>query len=104
MIAVPSGSETTLHEVILEESAARFRFLVADLGTGGLSYSDLAADFPFLCEAYALPALAANDLQVAQVVISLADRPVPFGEADPNATQFFEGFDISEGVCMWEQF
>lgn len=103
-IAVPSGADTVLHDVILEEQTARFRFILADLGGDGLTFSDIGADLPFLCETYALPALAANDISVTQVVISLADRPVPFGEADPGATQFFEGFDVSDGVCMWEQF
>ena len=30
--------------------------------------------------------------QPSQIVISLADRPVPFGQPDPEATQFFEAF------------
>lgn len=103
-IPVPSGAETRFHDVIVEDETARFRFLVAGLGSDGLTFSDMAPDFPHLCNDYAVPALAANDLRVAQVVISIADRPVPFGEADPEATQFFEGFTVSDGLCMWEQF
>ena len=42
--------------------------------------------------------------QPAQIVISLSDRPVPFGEAAPDATQFFEAFALQDGTCIWEMF
>jgi hypothetical protein len=39
-----------------------------------------------------------------QVIISLSDTAVPFGESAPEATQFFEAFAIRDGACIWEMF
>ncbi|MDH5531341.1 MAG: DUF6497 family protein, partial [Paracoccaceae bacterium] len=33
-----------------------------------------------------------------------SDRVVPFGESDPEATQYFEAFSIADGTCIWEAF
>jgi hypothetical protein len=40
----------------------------------------------------------------SQIIISLEDRPVPFGEADPEAVQYFEAFRVENGACIWEVF
>jgi hypothetical protein len=57
-----------------------------------------------LCDSYAAPRIADQGRRPDQVIISLSDVAVPFGEAAPEATQFFESFRIEEGVCVWEMF
>jgi len=83
---------------------ARFRLVVAGLGGQGAAYEDVAQDFAWLCEALALPALDANGWAPTEVVIALSDREVPFGETDPEAVQFFEGFRIDHGTCIAQAF
>jgi hypothetical protein len=57
-----------------------------------------------LCQSYALPRLSETGPVPAQIIISLSDRPVPFGEASPEATQFFEAYRIEGDACIWEAF
>ncbi|NAZ35899.1 DUF6497 family protein [Rubellimicrobium sp. CFH 75288] len=83
---------------------ARFRLVVTDLGQPGAEWGDVAGDFLWLCESVALPALAANGWQATEVVVALSDREVPFGTMDPEAIQFFEGFQIEGGVCVPQAF
>ncbi|EYD78281.1 Acetolactate synthase [Rubellimicrobium mesophilum DSM 19309] len=83
---------------------ARFRLVVPGLGGEGAAYEDVAQDFAWLCESLALPALDANGWSPTEVVIALSDREVPFGEADPEAVQFFEGFRIADGACIAQAF
>lgn len=62
------------------------------------------ADIVWLCENWVLPRLAATTPLPAQVIISVSDRPVPFGAIDPEAVQLFEAFSPSEDrkSCVWE--
>ncbi|MBP1804796.1 DUF6497 family protein [Rubellimicrobium aerolatum] len=83
---------------------ARFRLVVPGLGGEGAGYDAVAGDFGWLCEAMALPALAANGWAPAEVVVALSDREVAFGAADPEAVQFFEGFRIEDGTCVPQAF
>jgi hypothetical protein len=83
---------------------ARFRLVVPNLGGEGASFEDVVADFPWLCEEVALPALAANGWTPTEVVVSLSDRETAFGTPDPEAVQFFEGFRIADGACVPQAF
>lgn len=109
-IPVPSGQPVTLSEVLVDEVGAetwlRFRFLAPQIARDGgtISYGQAAADMEQLCAAFALPYIAEWDLSGALIVISLSDRAVPFGQADPDATQFFDAFTVQDGTCMWEEF
>ena len=109
-IAVPSGQEITLQDVIWnapgpDGMALRFRFLAPGIAPGGgVDFDTAAADMQHLCDAYALPRIADQGPHPEQVIISLSDMAVPFGEAAPEATQFFESYRIEEGVCVWEMF
>ncbi len=104
-LTLPSGQTVTLAEVIFEEDGAlaRFRFLAPRIGAD-LTFPDVAGDFPWLCEQAIVPALAVAEAAAERVVISMADRPVEFGEITPDATQFFEAFSLSDGVCIWDEF
>ncbi|MFZ1661024.1 MAG: DUF6497 family protein [Paracoccaceae bacterium] len=61
-------------------------------------------DMTFLCETFALARLPNLGPQAQQVIISIADRPVPFGEPDPDVVQVFEAFRPEGKSCVWEGF
>lgn len=107
-IPVPSGQEVRLIEVIWnapgpEGLTWRFRFLAPRIGQD-VDYDLALGDMDYLCQTYVVPRLTATGPQPAQVVVSLSDRPLPFGQTDPEAVQFFEAYRIAEGRCIWEQF
>ena len=89
-----------------EGLAARFRFLAPAIAREGgtVGFEDASADMAWLCENFALSRIAALGPAPGQIIISLSDRPVPFGEADPEATQFFEAYRLENGACIWEVF
>ena len=110
-IAVPSGQAVTLQDVIWNEAGPsgltlRFRFVAPQIARSGGSVDaeSASADMMALCNAFALPRLAEFGPQPGQVIISLSDRALPFGETVPEATQFFEAFSIENGTCVWEMF
>ena len=110
-VKVPSGQEISLLEVIWnvagpEGMATRFRFLAPAIARDGGSVGfDLAeGDMAYLCQNFALPRLATNMPVPSQIIISLSDREVPFGQSDPDATQFFEAYTVEDGACIWEVF
>lgn len=110
-IALPSGQVVTLLDVITnvpgsDGLATRFRFLAPAVARdGGTVDADLAgADMDWLCQNFALDRLSNIGPQPEQIIISLADRDVPFGESHPEATQFFNAYSIADGVCRWDMF
>lgn len=110
-IEVPSGQPVTFHDTISSEPGpagltARFRFVAPQIARdqGAMPFAMAEADMAHLCETFALPRLSSIGPQVAQIVITLMDRPVPFGMADPDATQFFEAYRPEDGRCLLEDF
>ncbi len=103
-ITAPSGQVVTLFDVVLEPDTnlARFRFLAPEIATRG--FDTVQDDLPWLCANVALPALSANDWTVGQVIVSLSDRELALGATDPDAVQFFEGYSITDGACVWEPY
>jgi hypothetical protein len=108
---VPSGQTVTFVEIIRDAPGVsgltyRFRFLAPAIGrnSGTISSEVALEDMKALCETYALPKLANLGPQVEQIVVSLADRPVAFGDPDPEATQYFEAFHPEGGACIWDGF
>lgn len=111
MPVVPSGVVHRVYDIILDVKPdgvltyARFRFVAPEIGeAAGPSYDDLQPDFQVLCDDYALPIVKAGAEHVDRIVISLSDREVEFGFADPQATQYFEAFKAENGLCIWEFF
>lgn len=111
LIAVPSGQKVVLLEVISnvpgpEGLTARFRFLAPAIARdGGTVDAETAAiDMDHLCQTYALPRISSLGPMPQQIVISLSDQDVPFGETRPDATQFFNAYSIEDGACVWEMF
>jgi hypothetical protein len=109
-IPVPSAQKLWWVDVIHEAPGGegltyRFRFLAPQIGgPGALPVEVALIDIEALCGSFVAPRLANLGPQVEQVVISLSDRIVPFGEAAPEAVQYFEAFSVQDGACTWELF
>ncbi|WP_245873146.1 DUF6497 family protein [Albidovulum inexpectatum] len=106
-VVTPSGLNAELFEVIRSSPGTqgltiRFRFVAPKLPSIGVVQA--LSDMEWLCETYAVPRLPSIGPSPAQVVISLSDRPLPFGETDPQATQYFDAFTIDREECRWEPF
>ncbi len=105
---VPSGQPVELQEVLVDDLGAeiwlRFRFVAPQIARvgGTVTSGDAAPDMAYLCEAVAVPYIAEYSLTGQVIVVSLADRATEFGAMDPDATQFFEAFRLSDGICIWE--
>lgn len=107
-VQVPSGQAVTLQDVIWnvpgpDGMTTRFRFLAPAIADG-VDFDAAEADMIHLCEAFAVPRLTEFGPQPEQVVISLSDRAVSFGDSAPDAVQFFESYRIEDGKCLWEMF
>jgi hypothetical protein len=109
-VDVPSGQPVTLIDTVLNEPgpagvAIRYRFLAPEIAPGAsISFDTAVIDIAALCDSYALPRLTDTDPAPDQIIISLSDRVVPFGQTDPEATQYFEAYRIEDGTCVWELF
>lgn len=110
-VTVPSGQPVTFLDAIHNEPGAdgltlRFRFLAPEIARDGgtVSFDVAAKDMLALCNSYALPRVAQTGPMPAQIVISLSDVPVTFGQSSPEATQFFEAYQIKDGACIWDFF
>lgn len=107
-VAVPSGQVVALSEVLVDdaqgETLVRFRFVAPGIARegGSVPYDVAMIDMDHLCRQLVLPYLAAHALAPERVVLSMADRDVPFGEASPQATQFFEAYRLEGADCIWE--
>lgn len=109
--AVPSGQGVTLHDVIVDPAPGdlaiyRFRFLapaIAKVG-GTMDFEASIADMQHLCDSYAIQQIMPPMPVAMQVVIAFADVVVPFGETNPDATQFFMAFKIEDGLCVLEPY
>ncbi len=110
VVTVPSGQAVTLNEVLVEDTGkdalVRFRFVAPAIAREGgtVDYDAAAADIDHLCRDLVIPYMAEFALTSTQVVISMSDRDVPFGDSNPQATQFFEAYRLEGADCIWEAF
>ncbi len=110
VIKVPSGQPVTFQDVIWEvegdENTYRFRYITPEISRNGgsVEFEQAEGDMRYLCEHSALPALIAQQKDVEHIVISLSDRAVIFGKADPAATQYFDSYAPQGNNCIWEGF
>lgn len=102
-LSMPSGlTVTPLDQIDKADGIWRFQFLAPGIsGAGAISLESALSDIAVLCRDHVLPSLRNDPAKPDQVVISLSDRPVVFGKADPEATQYFEAFDVSGDTCDW---
>jgi hypothetical protein len=110
-VTVPSGMAVGYLDTIQNERTAlglayRFRFVAPAIARDGgtVTAENAQADMEWLCQNFALPRLPATGPMPEQIIVSISDRPVKFGEPSPEATQFFEGYRIEDGRCVWELF
>lgn len=110
-VRVPSGQPVILQDVIRSEdgpfgAALRFRFVAPQIAREGgrVDFETASADMADLCQSFALPKLGELGGAPRQIIISLAAAEVPFGEAAPEVTQYFESFRVENGTCIWEMF
>lgn len=111
LIDVPSGQPIKLIDTIWgvpgpNGLTVRFRFLAPQIerALGRMTFIEAEADMAHLCQHFALPRVAAPGPAISQIIISLSDRVVGFGEISPDATQFFEAYRPEDGACIWEGF
>ncbi|MGH1367594.1 MAG: DUF6497 family protein [Maritimibacter sp.] len=109
---LPSGHKVALAEVIWGTPGpaghtVRFRFVDGELAArvSNDGFVDAEADMAHLCSEIAVPQIkdfggAAPD----QVIISISDRFLPLGDADPEAVQLFEAYRVENDGCVWEGF
>lgn len=110
-LSLPSGQQVTLIETLAnvpgnDGLAMRYRFLAPAIARdGGTIDADTAeADMDWLCNTYALPRLPKTGPRPVEIIISMSDMDVPFGEDHPEATQFFNSYSIADGTCQWEMY
>ena len=110
-VTLPSGQTVTLIEALSNVQgsdglAVRYRFLAPAVARdGGTITADTAGtDMDWLCNTYALPRLPKSGPVPVEIIISMSDINVPFGEDHPEATQFFNSYSIEDGKCQWEMF
>ena len=115
LIGVPSGQEVQLLDIIWNSEgpdgpAPRFRFLAPAIARqgGSIDFTAAEADLQHLCESFALAQLRPRGDMPPLILLSIADRAVPFGTSDPDATQYFETFALqpsANGItCIREIF
>lgn len=105
-VPVPSERAVVLQDVIAEDAAGadvtlRFRFLAPGVVRAAAD-TGAEEDMDHLCASFALPYLVALGETPDLIVISLADRPVAFGEISPEIIQFFEAYRPDGNACIWE--
>jgi Family of unknown function (DUF6497) len=78
----------------------RFRFVAPDLAT--LDVAAAQGDMQALCDGYVAGRISDFDPAPQQIIISLAEKPLTFGETVPDVVQYFEAYRIEDGACIWE--
>jgi len=103
---VPSGQIIRFSDSVVDAPGTglvyRFRFVAPEIGDGGVDFDTAAQDMEHLCNTYALPRVPNQGPRPSQIIISLSDRFVDFGTADPEATQYFEAYAVVDEACVWE--
>ena len=106
----PSGQALELVETLAETQPGTgelwlvVRVLAPAIGQNGFDPDDAQVDLDWICGTWGLEAAANQAEQPAMVVVQMMDRIVPRGQAAPEATQFFAGYTLENGDCIWEVF
>ncbi|MTH77456.1 DUF6497 family protein [Paracoccus aestuariivivens] len=71
-----------------------------------LAQDPLHDDVVWLCQNWVLPRLAGTGPRPRAIMISIADKDIPFGAYDPDVLQLFEAFRLppDRDECQWEPF
>jgi Family of unknown function (DUF6497) len=109
-VTLKSGLAATLTETLWEPQTSpaelwvRFRFVVPGLAGAEPDFDVMGADLEALCRDVVLPAIAKAGKAADQAVISLSSQAIPFGETNPDVTQVFEAYRVTDGNCILEGF
>ena len=110
-LRVPSGQGVMLQETIMDSPSPdaviyRFRYLAPAIARAGgtMNFAASIGDMQHLCEKHVLPNIAVPFPASLQVIVSFADMPLPFGETNPEVTQFFVAYRVKDGLCILEPF
>ena len=102
--SAPSGQPLVLWELRWEriEGGDTVQLVIRALAPtlGDLGYEKAQADMAWLCETHGRTIVSLPHAQADQVVVNIADRPVPRGKANPQAVQFFEVFALEDNRCI----
>ncbi len=106
-ITVPSGQPLTLYsfEVIPQSDSHNLLFvglLATQLDSQG--YEVAADDLDAVCRDVALPeARVQGDkgVLIREISIRIADKPLGYGDVDPEVAQFMGFYEIISGECVW---
>lgn len=105
-ISVPSGSETYIHEILLDDvnepPAMRFRYVQPDLSQT-TEYEVISNDLFALCQTHAAPEMGKIGADLRQIIVSLSSEPTVFGETRQDVVQVFEFFTYANGQCAWPE-
>ena len=105
---MPSGLPVVLWEIVWERAAdggtqAVLRFIAP--GIADAPDPEIAlADLDWLCTTHGIPLAALPAAPEATIVVTLMDRPVPRGQTDTEATQYFGVYNIENENCVSEDF
>ncbi len=108
VIPVPSGQPVVLQDVVWNVIGSqgftlRFRFVAPEIRSGGtVDFDTAVADMQALCVNFAKDRVTNFGGIPEQIIISMAEKPVAFGETLPDVVQFFEAFRIDGDTCIWE--
>jgi Family of unknown function (DUF6497) len=108
LIPVPSGQPVVLQDVVWNVTGSqgftlRFRFVAPEIRAGGtVDFDTAVADMQVLCADFARARVTDFGGAPQQIIISMAEKPVVFGETLPDVVQFFEAFRIEGDTCIWE--
>lgn len=69
-----------------------------------LAQDPLHDDVLWLCQNWILPRIASTGPRPDAIMISIADKDIPFGSYDPGVLQLFEAFRLppDRDTCEWE--
>ena len=69
-----------------------------------LAQDPLHDDVVWLCQNWVLPRVASPAPRPQVIMISIADKDIPFGAYDPEVLQLFEAFRLpaDRDECEWE--
>jgi hypothetical protein len=105
--SAPSGQAMALWQMGWERLADTdkvqlvIRALAPKLANTGYDAGRL--DMDWICATHGIAMVSLPNAAASQIVVNLADRPVPRGTTDPEATQYFGLYRVENSTCIWEE-
>lgn len=71
---------------------------------GRLDYDAVSGAMDRVCAVVGVPSILNTESQIDRILVIFMDRPVPRGEANPEATQYINIYSVENQRCIWEDF